>query len=280
MENRKAVVYMLFSTLFFSFLHVVVKYLHHLPTFEIIFFRASGSAFCAILILKKEGINLLGHARKLLLIRAFCGIISVALFFKSIQIMPLGTAVSLRYLSPIFAILFAALFLKERVKKIQWVLFLGAFCGVLILKGFDLRISTLSFTYILISAVFSGLVYVIIRKIGKTEHPMVIINYFMFSATVLSGFIMFFDWVQPRGIEWLLLISTGFLGFIAQVLMTKALQIGEANTVVPIKYIEVLLSLLIGWIIFGDYQTWLHILGISLIMSTLIINTWLKQKTS
>ena len=271
---------MLFSTLFFSFVHIVVKYLHHLPTFEIIFFRAFGSALCATLALRSRGLSLLGHNRKILLIRALCGLISVAFFFKSIQLMPLGTAVSLRYISPIFAVLFAAVFLKERVKKLQWFLFLVAFGGVLILKGFDLRISTLSFTYILISAVFSGLVYVIIRKIGPTEHPMVIINYFMVLATVSGGLVSLFNWVQPCGIEWLLLIAMGFLGFVAQVLMTKALQSGEANVVVPIKYIEVLISLVMGWFLFGDYQTWLQMLGISLIISTLVVNLWLKRRIS
>ena len=94
----------------------------------------------------------------------------------SIQYLPLGSAVSLRYLAPFFAALFAWLILKERIKSIQWVFFLMAFVGVLIMKGFNSQIDITGLICILISAIFSGLVYVLIRKIGTYDHPVVVVR--------------------------------------------------------------------------------------------------------
>ncbi len=179
---------MLISTLFFTTLHFTVGYLDHFPTFELIFFRSIGSVICGVVFLKKSKIPLLGNNKKILVVRAIVGLISVSLFFKSIDLMPLGTAVSLRYISPFFTAVFAVVFLKEKIKKIQWLFFGTAFSGVILLKGFDFRISALGLFIVLTSAFFSGLVYVIIRKIGNTEHPIVVVN------SIIDSMYYFFVW--------------------------------------------------------------------------------------
>ena len=103
----------------------------------------------------------------------------MTLFFITVQRMPFGASVSLKYLSPIFTAIFAVLLLKEKVEPIQWLFFATALGGVFLLKGFDTRIDFISLILGIIGAIFGGLVYVVIRKIGTTEHPLVIVNYFM-----------------------------------------------------------------------------------------------------
>ena len=86
----------------------------------------------------------------------------------------MGAAVSLRYIAPVFAAFFAVYFLKERVKPIQWLFFILAFSGVLVLKGFDNKLQIEGVVFALISAIFAGLVYITIRKIGSKDHPVVV----------------------------------------------------------------------------------------------------------
>lgn len=268
---------MLISALCFTVLNSAIRYVNHLPTFELVFFRAIGSAVCGLILLRSARIPILGDNRKLLLLRALVGITAMSLFFKSVQMMPLGTAVSLRYLSPFFAAGLAVLLLKEKMHPLQWFFFGTAFIGVLILKGFDHRISLAALAVILVSAFFSGLVYVVIRKIGKSEHPVVVVNYFMCVSTLIGGIACLFNWVQPVGFEWLLLLSMGLFGFVAQVCMTKALQNAEANLITPFKYAEVVFTLLTGWLFFGEYQTWMALLGMGVIVASLLANVWVKQ---
>ena len=87
--------------------------------------------------------------------------------FQSLKYLSVGTAVSLRYTSPIFATVFALIFLKENIKPIQWLFFLIAFIGVLIIKGFGNDINYLGLIFVIFSSISLGLVLVIIRKIGK-----------------------------------------------------------------------------------------------------------------
>ena len=132
-------------------------------------------------------VSLIGNDPRFLLLRAGVGVVSMTSFFTTLQRIPMGASVSLKYLSPIFAAVFAVLFLRERVPRYKWFFFGLALIGVMLLKGFDTRIDTISLILGLTGAVTAGLVYVIIRKIGQTEHPLVIINYFMLLAMCVSG---------------------------------------------------------------------------------------------
>lgn len=278
MINSRAIYYMVISAICFTGINSVVRFVDHLPVFELVFFRAIGTVICCLLIIRQQKIPIMGNNKKLLALRGVVGLISLTLFYKALQIMPMASAVSLRYLSPFFAAGFAIYFLKEKMINIQWLFYFLAFCGVVLLKGFDSRISMIALLIILVSAVFSGLVYVIIRKIGDSEHPVVIINYFLCISTIVAGAISIFNWVQPVGVEWVYLLAMGIFGFVAQYFMTKALQIEEANLITPFKYSEVIFTLLVGWTLFGEGQSLIAVFAMILIVASLLANVWTKQK--
>ncbi|WP_255411501.1 EamA family transporter [Lacinutrix sp. Bg11-31] len=81
--------------------------------------------------LLKNKISLKGNQKKLLIMRSIFGLIPMVLFFLSLKYIAMGTAVSIRYIAPVFATFFAIYFLKEKVKPIQWLFFGLAFLGVI-----------------------------------------------------------------------------------------------------------------------------------------------------
>ena len=268
---------MVLSTLTFSMLSAGIKYLRDFPTFQLIFFRGIGSLFLATYFLKRAQISLRGNSPKWLLIRAFCGLISMGLFFASLNYLPLGAAVPLRYVAPIFATFFAVYLLKETVYRLQ-IIFIGiAFVGILILKGFDSQLSGIGFGIILSSAFFSGLVYIIIRKIGKSEHPLVIVNYFMAVSTLVGLIFALPQWVWPQDwTTWVLLGSLGVFGFVGQLYMTRAFQIAATNKIAPLKYLEGIFALLLGWFWFEETYSIYTLSGVGLILIGLTLNTTYK----
>ncbi|WP_339628628.1 DMT family transporter [uncultured Maribacter sp.] len=275
---KKALLFMIISTFSFSLMNSFVKYLSHYPTFEIVFFRTAGSLLLGTTYILIKGIPILGNSRRLMIFRALAGITAMSLFFMSLQYLPVGTAVSLRYLAPIYAAVFSIFLLNEKLKTIQWFLFLLAFSGVLILKGFDQELNTTGLLLVLVASVFSGLVYVLIRKIGNRDHPLVIVNYFMFIGTVIGGILSINGWIQPKENDWLLLLSLGIFGFFGQVFMTKAFQIAKTNLVAPLKYIEVIFTILIGVTWFDDiYSIW-SLMGILMIIAALVANVIIGKR--
>jgi len=151
---RKAIQFMIFSAFAFALLNAFVKNLRDFSVYQIVFFRSIGTLFFTIPLILKSNISILGKNKKLLFARAFFGVISITCFFESLNYLDVGTAVSLRYTSPIFAIFFAIMFLKEKIKPMQWLLFFIAFLGVLIIKGFGTNINSVGLLLVLLSALF------------------------------------------------------------------------------------------------------------------------------
>lgn len=280
MTQNKAIIYMIFSAFAFALMGSVVKYLSTFNVYQIVFFRASGTLLFTIPLVIKAKVPFFGSNKKWLIIRGITGVISLTCFFQSLNYLNIGTAVSLRYTAPIFAAIFAFFFLKEKIKPVQWLLFLMAFAGVLIIKGFGIDVEAIGLFFVILSAVFLGIIFVVIRKIGNTEHPLVIINYFMIMAVLFGGIMCLKYWEQPTLVEWILFISTGIFGYFGQLYMTKAFQAEETNLVAPIKYLEVIFTIIIGTIWFGDVYNGWTLLGIVLILSGLIYNIYIKRKTT
>jgi len=259
-------------------MQALIKYLPDYHVFQVVFFRSIGTSILCVVFLRRNGISLWGNKRTLLILRAIIGLSSMSMFFMTLQRIPMGASVSLKYLSPVFTAIFAVLILKEKVRLINWAFFLLALIGVLMLKGFDAQIGTIDLMLGVGGAMFAGLVYVIIRRIGNSEHPMVIVNYFMGLAAIISGIAMIPFWRTPQGVEWVYLICIGVLGYYAQVFMPKSLQAEQASKVAPVIYMELVYSLLVGFFWFEESYTPLAFCGILLILSGMLLNVFFKAK--
>jgi drug/metabolite transporter (DMT)-like permease len=203
---------------------------------------------------------------------------AMGLFFASIKFLPVGSAVSIRYVSPIFASFFAVFLLNERIKFYQWICFFIAFFGVILLKGFSPEITNIGLMLAILSAIFTGLVFITIRKIGANDHPVIVVNYFMLFSAFVGGILMFQSWIIPNGIEWVILLSLGFFGYFGQLYMTKAVQQSEINAIAPLKYIEVVFTIVTGVIYFDETYTMISVFAIILILTGLYVNTLFKSQ--
>jgi len=274
---KKAILYMIISTFAFTLLNVTVKKLIHYDTAQIVFFRSLGSLIFTSGFIIYYKLPLVGKNNKLLVLRSFVGLMSMSLFFMSLKYLNVGSAVTLRYLSPIFAAILAVIILREKIKPLQWLFFIVAFIGVIVLKSSDIKINTIGLTLILSSAFFGGLVYIVINKIGNTEHPITVVNYFMIISTIAGGILSVFNWKTPLDKDWLPLLSLGVFGFFGQLYMTKAFQLTTVNIIAPLKYIEVIFTVIIGVLLFKEFYNVWSLLGIVLIISGLILNILYKK---
>ncbi|MFT4534775.1 MAG: drug/metabolite transporter (DMT)-like permease [Saprospiraceae bacterium] len=274
----KAIRYMIFSMMAFAAMNFVVKYLDDYSAWQIAFFRAAGTLFITIPLIFRKRISIWGNERQLLVTRAIVGTTSLILYFLAIKLMPLGTCVTFRYMSPIFAALFALWILREKIMHVQWLFFFTSMMGVVLIKGFDPSLSILGMTLAIISGALSGLVVVIIRKIGDRDDPVVIVNYFMMVCTAVGLIGSLNTWLQPSGFDWILLGLLGILGFLGQYFMTIAAQMETTDVVAPMKYIEIPFTILIGMTFFGETFGWISVIGFIFIITGLIANVIYKSK--
>lgn len=149
---------MLISTLSFACMNALVKYLVSFPTLQIVF--SSPWLFNDYFHLpKKQRINQWGNQKQLLIYRGIVGVTSMILFFWGVHYISVGSAVTLRYIAPLFAGLLAVIYLKEAIKPLQWLFFISAFFGVYLIKNYDASGSNFGVFLVLLAAFFSCRLY-------------------------------------------------------------------------------------------------------------------------
>lgn len=274
----RAFLCMVMSAISFAFMTVTAKSLENLNAFQLVFFRAMGALVICYLVLKYLKVPLKGTQQKLLIWRGIVGTISLCLFFNALKLMPVGAVLSLRYLAPFFGMVLALFMLKEQIRKIQWLFVFIAFCGAVMIKGFDPRISSLALIIILCSAFFSGFVYVLIRMLGKGDHPIVIVFYFMLIAAITGLVLSLPNWKEIAPSQYVSLLGLGVFGFFGQYFMTVAFQREETNKVAPLKYLETVIAMILAWIWLNEGYNPLTLAGIALVILGVILNSVTKKK--
>lgn len=268
---------MLLATFLFSCMNVLVKFVSHIPAVEIVFFRCVVSLSMSYVVLKSQGVYLWGNNHRLLIARGLSGAVALVLYFVLLQQIPLATAVTLQFLSPIVTAFLGVLLLGERVRRWQWLFFLISFGGMLVINGFDTRISTVHLLMGIVAAVGSGLAYTIIRKLSQREHPLVIVLYFPLVTMPIVGLYSAFHWVMPQGWDWAFLLGIGTFTQFAQYFMTKAYQAEEVSKVANLKYLSIIYALSFGFIFFDETFNVMTYAGMALVLAGVVLNVWYKQ---
>ena len=261
---------MFLSTLFFALANICVKQVSRLPTLEIVFFRCLlGVALCYAG-LRRANASPRGSNRKLLFLRGFFGTTALALFFLTLQNIPLASAMTIQYLSPIFTTIIAVFVLKETVRGRQWLFYAAAFAGVIMIEQFDARISLFYAAIGIFSAFCSGMAYNLVRSMRGREHPLTVVFHFQIFGLILGFASLFFLWEMPIGWDWLWLVLIGVLSQLGQIFLTDALQKERAAGVAIINYTGLIYALAVGWSVFGEAQSLFSLAGMLLVVASVI----------
>jgi drug/metabolite transporter (DMT)-like permease len=269
----KGVKYILIATVFFALMNIGVKYLDRIPAHEIVLFRALVSLVVCYYLVKRQGLNPWGNNKPLLLARGLAGTIALVMYFYTVQRMPLASAVTIQYLSPIFTIIIAGFMLKESTRLVQWLFFLISFAGILMIKGFDPRVTPGDLAIGVASALFSGFAYNFIRKLKDDDNALVVVFYFPLVTVPLIGTYTVFNWVTPNAVEWVLLVAIGLVVTVAQIYMTKAYQAERASNVSNFLYLGTVYALAVGFFLFDEMLQPLSLAGIALIIFGVLMST-------
>jgi drug/metabolite transporter (DMT)-like permease len=199
------------------------------------------------------------------------------MYFYTLQKIPLASAVTIQFLSPVFTSILGVYIIKEKVYSVQWLFYLLSFIGLVIIQGFDPRVSPTMLIIGLTASVFAGLAYNFIRKINKNEHPLVIVFYFPLITVPLTAIYCAFNWVMPSGIEWFYLLLIGIFTQVAQYFMTMSYQAEDLSRVASIKYFSIVYALGLGYVFFDETFPVEVYGGITLIILGVIMNLYFKN---
>lgn len=276
---------MLLSSLGFALMGASVKAVsqYGIPLMEIVIARALVSLVISYVDVKRKRIAIWGHNKLLLSARGVVGAAALICVYYSVTTLPLAEATVLQYLHPVFTALLAFMLLGERVQMSTMICILLSITGLVVMVKPDLffaaevELPLFSVIAALLGAFGSAVAYVIVRRLSQTEDSSVIILYFPLialpAALILSGG----ELVMPDSYALMLLILVGIFTQIGQVGLTKAMQHEAASKATAFSYIQVILSMLLGWFAFSELPSLWTLLGGGLIVIGALINVLWKR---
>ncbi|MFM9007723.1 MAG: DMT family transporter [Bacteroidota bacterium] len=267
--------HMLLATFWFSLMYVMVKFLAHLPTFELVFFRCGVATLLGLIALRAQRVSPVGSNRRLLFLRGLFGTLGLVTFFYTVQRMPMGTAVTIQYLSPVFTAILGMFILRERVSPVQWLCFALAFAGVLLIKGFSAKMTWSLLAIGIASAFFSGLAYNTIRVLREKEHPLVVVLHFQLFGTLVGALALLLEWETPAWSDWIPLLLMGVFTQFGQDNLTRSLQQEQVARVSLLNYLGVVYALVFGCLIFGEWPSGTDILGMAVVLGSVLFSVWM-----
>ncbi len=204
--------------------------------------------------------------------RGALGTTAMGMTFAGLGMLPLPEVTAIGYATPIFTVILAALMLGERIRMVRISAVLLGLVGVGImiwprLGAAATDTATLGALLILGATMARSLVQIQIRQLVQTDHTAAIVFYFSITASVLSLVSLPFGWVWPDAQTAALLVGSGFLGGVAQILITSSYRFGPASMLAPYDYSSMIFAIAIGYVWFGELPTLVMLAGAALVVA-------------
>jgi S-adenosylmethionine uptake transporter len=283
--------WMLFASFMFAIMGVCIKLAADTySTAEIVMYRGIVGMVFLYCLLRVQG----GTFKTALpwhhIWRGAVGVTALWMWFYAIAKLPLATAVTLNYMSPIWiaAILFAASWRRGR-HKFEWRLAAAiamSFVGVtLLLRPAIHADQWLAGVIGLASGALSALAYLQVRKLGLMGEPEYrVVFYFSVSGAVagllgtIGGGTSLWRAHDGKGIA--LLLTIGVTATVAQMAMTRAYRLGKTLVTANLQYTGIVFSSVWGILIWGDVLSWSGWLGIGIILASGLAATYYNARTA
>lgn len=280
-----SVQFMLLSALGFALMAACVKAVaaYGIPVLEIVAARAIISLILSYLDIKRKRLSMWGSNQPLLIARGAVGALALICVYYAVTTLPLAEATLLQFTYPAFTALIALLFLKERIQLATMICIVLSIAGLIVMVQPDLRnditteLPLFSVAAALVGALGSGIAYVMVRHLSQTEDSSVIIFYFPLIAFPISVLLLGNEFVMPENEALVLLLLVGIFTQVGQIGLTKAMATEQAGKVAAYAYVQVIFSVILGYVFFGDTPTLWTWVGGALIMLGALINAICKH---
>ena len=266
LKNPKiAVPVVLFAGLIWSFGPLVVRYMDnpHLIPWQYIFGRGLTIFILLNLYLFfEEGKDFYKNYFKIGISGLVGGSgLGVAMISFMFSITNTSAAITLLCLAamPFFTALLAFLFLKEKLKKRRVIALLVGFLGTLVVLRPDISIN-LGGILILISALIWSVSLIFIKKLTETDSA-VTISLYAGVGMIPPTFVAAYPYLtMPNISQFLIIFFIAISGTLAQTLLNSAFKRGQLAVLLPLDFLKLVWSILIGYTIFIEstpYSLWL-----------------------
>lgn len=197
-------------------------------------------------------------------------------FFLGVHLMPLADATSITFTSPLIVVILSALLLRERTPAASWGAIVLAFAGVLIVLRPNLAALGLAATLPLAAAVCMASLMMLNRRVAGTASALSLQMIIACTATpmlvaaTLAGHFSGVAALQVPVPDWTIVARCAVVAVTATTahwLIFRATELASAATVAPMTYVQLVVAVGAGVLVFGNAPDAISFAGMAMIVA-------------
>ena len=248
--------WMLLASFLFACMGVCVKFgAVFFSAGEMVFYRGVIGVVMMVVIARSRGIAMTTPHWRMQLSRGLSGSIALTCYFFALSTLPIATAVTLSYTSPIFIALLLLFWFREQLRWQTLFSVIAGFLGVALLLHPTLEPHQwLGAMVGLSGGALASIAYLSVRELGRVGEPEVRTVLWFSAMTAMVGL----PWTLVGGIHGLtlqgagLLAGIGIFGGFAQIAMTRAYRYGKTMVAATLSYSTVLFASVFGIVFWSE----------------------------
>lgn len=255
----------LLSAVCFTGMNTFVRLSGDLPTFQKVFFRNFVAMFFALFLLLKHHDSFKPKQGNLpyLLLRSVTGIAGMLGNFYAVDKLDLSDASMLNKMSPFFALVFSAIFIKEKVRPKQAAAIVIAFVGAMfIIKPTFANTNLFASLCGFLGGMGAGAAYTCVRYLGlRAENGRLIVFFFSAFSCLVTAPYLILNYHYMTLQQWVFLLLAGACAAGGQFSITAAYTHAPSREISVYDYSQVIFSAIVGYFVFGDLPDLWSFLG-------------------
>ncbi len=275
------VLWMLLSCAILAGVAAIGRYaaLAGMPPFQVVFLRLLFGAIALSPVLVWRGPGMVRTSQfRLYAMRVVLGLAGMTTFFLALSMLPVGEVTAISFLTPLFSIIGAALFLGEVVRWRRWTSTLIGFAGTLVILRPGIGEVGPGIWLALAAALFMAVTSLLIKRLSDHDDPdkVVLISVLMQTPIALIPALFVWQWPEPH--LWAVLAAMGALGMLGHITLARAFASADASLVMSVDFARLPFAVLFGFALFGELiDTWTWI-GAGVIFAATLYNAHREGK--
>jgi drug/metabolite transporter (DMT)-like permease len=202
--------------------------------------------------------------------------VALILWFAALPHLNLADTTAIGFMTPIFVMIGASLFLKERMVATRWIAAAVGFIGMLVVMAPKLTGAGGVWMLVMLASapVFAGS-FLITKALTKRDTSAVIVFWQALTVSAFTLPLALIHWVWPTPIQSVIFLLSGVLGSSGHWCLTNAFRMADISSTQSLKFLDLIWSAAIGFMLFTDIPTSASLIGGSIICGATV---WIARR--
>jgi drug/metabolite transporter (DMT)-like permease len=193
-------------------------------------------------------------------------------WFFALTLIPIAQVVAIEFTMPIWTAILAVSFLGERMNPARLTAIVLGLIGVGIIVRPGLGELDAGQLVALAAAVGLAISVTLVKSLTATDSAVSIIFWMLLIQAVIGFLPAVYVWREPTAGAWPWVVLITVCGTYSHYCMARAMQYADATTIVPMDFLRVPLSAVVGWLVYAEAIDLYTGLGAGLILVGNLLN--------